>query len=91
MVSGRDKKVLTTSLHAVAGMLAFLLINFLLDGRVPPAVRLGLGVWVMQLITFPATENYGKVSFAKWVGQSALYVLVGMIIYSLIKYLWQHL
>jgi len=91
MVSEKDKRLLTTSLYITAGILTFLLINLLLDGRVPEAFSLGLGIWVMQLITFPLMEFYKQISFAKWVRQSALYVLVGMIIYSLIKYLYQHL
>jgi|GEM_PF-4352282 len=91
MVSEKDKKLLTTSLYVTAGFLAFLFINLLLKERVPEPVRLGVGLWAMQLITFPLMEVYRQISFAKWVGQSAIYVLVGTTIYSLIKYLWQHL
>ncbi|HEY9402949.1 MAG TPA: hypothetical protein VIQ24_09655 [Pyrinomonadaceae bacterium] len=90
MVRERDKRVLGTSIYLVAGFLAFFAINSLLDGRVPEVIRLGLGVWAMQISIYPLTkEEYGAGGFGGWIGQTALYVVVGMIIYSLIKYLWQ--
>jgi hypothetical protein len=90
MISKRDKKVLIASLYVVMGVFAFLIINYLLLGRISEVIRLGLGVWVVQLITYPAFEDERRIGFAKWALRSTLYIIPLIIIYSLIKYLWQH-
>lgn len=88
MVGERDKKVLRNSLYAVAGVLAFLLINFLLEERAPQVVRVALGAWVMQLISYLGFEEHRREVFTKFALHTALYILVFAVLYTLIKYLW---
>ena len=87
MVSEKDRRVLTISLYAILGLLAFFLINWLLEGRVPKVIWLPLGGWVMQLITYPISDK--EVSFPKFAVRPALGMLIAGVTYSLVTYLWQ--
>ncbi|HEV2799865.1 MAG TPA: hypothetical protein VGW12_05175 [Pyrinomonadaceae bacterium] len=89
MISARDKKVLLTSLYVSASFIAAGSINFLLDGRVPSGVRLGLAAWVLRLFYYgePGADRSG--GFIKWAWRNALYVPIFVVLYYLIRYLWR--
>lgn len=76
------------SSFAVLGFLAFFSINMLLKGRVHEALRLTLGIWVMNLFYYPISEGYKQVSFRRHALTMLFYTALGGVVYYLVKLLW---